>query len=556
VSELSPESIRRSIEGLTDRKAKVDLMLSYADRLLDLDVDRSLELAGSALHIATLRKDRLGMAHAYRRIGRSLLRKGKEGEAVLQLRKAARELEDLDDRETARETALELAEALAAAGDRAGALKQQIAVLRNAEALGDDAACASAHEAIGGLYGAGGDQRRALESYLAALELREKIGDDDTIALAYSNVGVVYGHLSEYERSLDYFTRALEIARRGGNRMLEVRMLVNCGRAYYSIGDVEPALENAFKALAIYGELGDRDSIPAVLSDIGSIYERTGELTAALNYHLKALESLDGREPDSLQVREFLSVANLYNRAGLHGDALGIATQAIELARDLGERALEYQLHHALSTAYEALGEPGRALEHFRSYSLIRDEVQGAEMRRAIAEMQMRFDVESTAREREIYRLKSEQLEREMEHRARELTAMAANLIQKNELLEKLTDQIKQLNRTPADDVRRQTRTILNQISDNRQSDQGWKDFEQQLALLHGDFVSRLSTRFPALAPTEIKICSLLKLGLSTKQISELMGSSDRTVENHRYRIKKKIDPDSPTGLVTFLAGV
>src|SRR5687768_6352674 len=108
-------------------------MLSYADTLLDVDLDRSLELAAGALHIATLRDDRLGMAHSYRRVGRALLRKGSHGEAVLQLRKAVRELEAVDDRETAQTTALELAGALADAGDRGGAIVQYESVLRNAE---------------------------------------------------------------------------------------------------------------------------------------------------------------------------------------------------------------------------------------------------------------------------------------------------------------------------------------------------------------------------------------------------------------------------------------
>ncbi|MBC8145236.1 MAG: hypothetical protein H7X80_06590, partial [bacterium] len=233
-----------------------------------------------------------------------------------------------------------------------------------------------------------------------------------------------------------------------------------------------------------------------------------------------------------------------------------IATQALELARELREPSLEYQLHHALATAHEAVADHARALEHFKAYSTIRDEVQGSEMRRSIAEMQVRFDVERTSREREIYRLKSEQLELENDHRARELTAMAANLIQKNELLASLTEQIKKIGQGAPDDVRKLSRTLLNQISDNHSADQGWKEFEQQLATLHGDFVGRLSTRFPNLATMEIRVCSLLKLGLSTKQIAELMGTVDRTIENHRYRIKKKIDPDSPTSLVTFLAGI
>ncbi|MBC8145705.1 MAG: hypothetical protein H7X80_08965, partial [bacterium] len=132
MTDLSPDSIRRNIEAVVDRKAKVDLMLSYADHLLECDLDRSLELAGGALHIATLRTDRLGMAHSHRRIGRALLRKGHYGEAVTQLRKAVRELEGADDHETAQTTALELAAALASSGDRSGALAQYENVRRNA----------------------------------------------------------------------------------------------------------------------------------------------------------------------------------------------------------------------------------------------------------------------------------------------------------------------------------------------------------------------------------------------------------------------------------------
>lgn len=532
-------------------------MLHYADRLLETgELERSLELAGGALHIATLRNDALGMAHAYRRIGRALLRIGKHGEAVLQLRKAVKSLEQSDELELAQETATELADALTAAGDRSGALMQYDAVLRTATAREDHAGAAAAHEAIGALHASLGDQRSSLRAYLAALELRESLGYDEMIALAYSNVGIVYGQLGEYSQALEYFTSAIEATRRGGNKLLEVRTLVNASRAHYSLGDLDTALAIAFKALAIYDELGDVDSIPAVLSDIGSIHERKGELDVALDYHRKALEYLRGKDPDSLQVRLFLSVANLYNRAGLHGDALGIATQAIELARELEDPSLEYQLHFALATSYEALDDTRRALAHFRSYSTIRDEVQGAEMRRSIAELQMRFDVERTAREKEIYRLTAEQLKRDNEHKTNELTAMALNLIQKNELLGKLTEQVKQLGRAPAEDVRRQARTLLNQINEGRSSDDTWKAFEQQLNNLHGDFVGRLAQRYPTLSQTEIKVCSLLKLDLSSKQIAELLGTVERTIENHRFRIKRKIDPDSDTRLVTLLAGM
>ena len=143
-----------------------------------------------------------------------------------------------------------------------------------------------------------------------------------------------------------------------------------------------------------------------------------------------------------------------------------------------------------------------------------------------------------------------------MEHKVSELTAMALNMIQKNELLERLTEQLRQLARTPVDDIRRQARTLLNQIADGRAADDSWKAFEQQLNHLHGDFVGRLAQRCPDLSPKELQVCSLLKLGLSSKQIAELMGTVERTIENHRFRIKRKIDPDGDTRLVTLLAGM
>lgn len=41
---------------------------------------------------------------------------------------------------------------------------------------------------------------------------------------------------------------------------------------------------------------------------------------------------------------------------------------------------------------------------------------------------------------------------------------------------------------------------------------------------------------------TEIKICSLIKTGLNTQEVANVLFLSKRTVENHRYHIQKKLD--------------
>lgn len=556
MTELNPDRIRAAIDAVPSRAGKVDVMVSYVDRLLPVDASRATELAAEALHIATLGQDSTGMAHCYRRVALGLARQGRHGDAVLQARKALPLLEQIGDTVALAGGTSELAGFYAALGDHNRALAEYEHALALFEQSGDNFGRATTLEALGAFYCDMGDYRRALEYYLQALDVRQSIGDAEATGLCTSHIGVVYGLLGEAHRSLEFLHSALAMFQGCGNRLLEVRTLVNAGRAHYALGELEPALELAFKALAIYEELGDRASIPAVLGDIGSIYERRGELEPALNFHRKALALLEGQEPDVVQLRLFLSVANLYQQAGLDADAVGIATQALRIAEEIGERQMEYQLHRTLAAAHESQNETARALEHFKRYSEIRDEVQGIEMQRAIAEMQLRFDVERTAREKEIYRLRAEQLELDMEHKRRELTAMALNMIQKNTLLENVTEQVKLLTKTPGDESRRVARGVLNQLSESRQSDEAWKEFESQLTHLQGDFVRILSERFPSLSTTEVRICSLLKINLSTKEIAEMMGTSVRTIENHRYRIKKKIDPDSERTLVSFLATI
>ena len=57
------------------------------------------------------------------------------------------------------------------------------------------------------------------------------------------------------------------------------------------------------------------------------------------------------------------------------------------------------------------------------------------------------------------------------------------------------------------------------------------------------------------LTVTEIKICTLLKTGLTTKDIANVLFLSGRTVENHRYNIHRKLHLKNQK-LLTFLMNI
>lgn len=148
-------------------------------------------------------------------------------------------------------------------------------------------------------------------------------------------------------------------------------------------------------------------------------------------------------------------------------------------------------------------------------------------------------------------KLKSESLRRELELKQKELVSQALRLAQKNEaiaaLKEKLTDEFRA---NPSEGLKRSIQSIENQIS----TEKDWKSFRISFESVYENFYDNLKTDFPELTSRELQLCSLLRLNMSIKKMSSLLGISEEGVKKARYRIRKKLNlTDSSTSLSSFL---
>jgi DNA-binding CsgD family transcriptional regulator len=69
----------------------------------------------------------------------------------------------------------------------------------------------------------------------------------------------------------------------------------------------------------------------------------------------------------------------------------------------------------------------------------------------------------------------------------------------------------------------------------------GWHEFETGFNQRHPNFLSRLAKAFPALSITELHICAMLRESFSSFEIAEALSVTERTVENHRSLIRRKL---------------
>lgn len=154
--------------------------------------------------------------------------------------------------------------------------------------------------------------------------------------------------------------------------------------------------------------------------------------------------------------------------------------------------------------------------------------------------------------EKEIATLQNEKLEAELTHKGKELASAAMMLINHSEFLKNLRENIQSL--ILAGKINRiEGNELLTMIGKNLPEEDEWNLFQSNFDLIHENFFRKLKERYPSLTPTDLKLCSLLRLNYSSKEVAEMLNISIRGVEAARYRLRKKLNLSETDNLVDFM---
>ena len=171
--------------------------------------------------------------------------------------------------------------------------------------------------------------------------------------------------------------------------------------------------------------------------------------------------------------------------------------------------------------------------------------------------LQYQHQLEIEKNEKEIIRLKNIKLEAEVEHNNSQLASNTMNLLQKRELLNKIKDEILNIQEEHEPEKRtKNLRRIIKIINEQLESIDDWERFSQYFDKSNNDFLKIMKELHPQLTAADLKLCAYLRLNLSTKAIADLLNLSIRGVESSRYRLRKKLSLPNDTSLFDYLATV
>ncbi len=177
------------------------------------------------------------------------------------------------------------------------------------------------------------------------------------------------------------------------------------------------------------------------------------------------------------------------------------------------------------------------------------------DQRKALKKKEKEFNKIRKKKEREIIKLTNDKLEADIVHKNKELATTTMQVIHKNEFLIQLKDKLQGLsNGLKTKNTYKELSQLIKSIDSDIVHDVDWKKFEVYFDETHEGFLGKIRDQYPKLSPKDLKLCSYLRMNLTTKEIAPLMNISVRGVEIARYRLRKKLKiNDNKIDLIDFI---
>lgn len=400
--------------------------------------------------------------------------------------------------------------------------------------LGDMPGIASCYNAEGLAYERIEEDGKAEFSLQKSLALNRQLNDRKNIAANLNNLGLLEG---KPEEKIEWLKEAIQINKSLGANWSLAENYNNLGTQYFYKKDYEKALEELNSAYVLATNLGAKELLCDNYRYQTWVYKAMGDYKKAY----ESMERLYEMEKELLsdkKIREMeLNVADRRFKA---------QQQELNLKqKELKIKGLERDMLLVIAFSLALFFGLFLGIWRFRHRRKIQLTLANREIEVQRQEM-IRLQLEKTEEERR-------NVEMELEFTKKELTNFACYMQSKNELIEKIKVMIRESYKDAKPEVKTQLKTINAFISQYQNKEENAGPLIEEIERINAEFIVRLTTIHPDLSKNEKQLASFLRIDFSTKEIALLIGSTPKTVNMARYRLRKKLGLETDEGLSEYM---
>ena len=403
------------------------------------------------------------------------------------------------------------------------------------------ASLARAEHNVGNLYGEMGKWEESLSHIEAALELYREVGDVNGQARGHNGIAVYFFMSSAYEVAIESYAASERLYVSVGNEARALSVRGNIAFCYHELGRHEEAMQlmkevaDGYRAHSdLHNHARATVNLGLIMLDVDIPAAETVVLTEEIQPHLDAI----------MKGAQSLVLAGAAHNRGEYCRTVDLARQTLAMCEQTGYD--QYRLR-ALELTASALKHQGDSTAAYDCQVLAYEFAREQHRRKLEAQhraLTLKLERARIEHERVL-------LQAEVQQKQKELTATTLKLVERSKLMGLVTQRLRELR----DGVSDRNKPLVSETISLIESQTGnvWEAFEQSLDGLTNRFFRVLAERHTDLSPAEQRIAGLLRAGMTTKEIAAAMHLSIRTVETHRYRLRKKLLSAGVPDLIVYL---
>lgn len=350
-----------------------------------------------------------------------------------------------------------------------------------------------------------GNYSKAFEMGKSALALFQKIPDIDGVITSSQLLSEVYLHEKDYQKALEY----------------------------------------AQNSVSIIEELEDKRGLHDGHLTLGNIYLNMGQMEASLEHLNLFLKIGKEVEDPTTELRHALLMIDWYKKNGDLENAL----KSSETHRNLSDSInyIQQQEFVAEMNARYAIGENEKALNLERSKNQLLEKdgaIQRANRNLIIILLSalMIILILLVNRYRLGQKRNRELLEKEISANTLELKHFTSGMLEKNKLIQSFEEQLNELSKLNDNQEKEQQDKLKQLYQLKILTDEDWSRFQQLYREVYPNFIESIKKIDENLSEGDIRHLLLVKLSMSTREISEVLGISVSSVRVGRHRLRKRLN--------------
>lgn len=457
------------------------------------------------------------------------------------------------------------------------------------------------------------DYGNSYDGYWEALILAEKSKDDFSKARIYQALGWLYSFYDRDDEALQYFNNSLKLAKtnKSKNRIKSLEFILS---DYFSIlnlyrvkGEFTLAKKYLDSCNFTQKNINNTHKGYFVIAEAGYLDAIDKNYDSALTKLQEANDHFKVKDPSYLIIINYL-LGDVYRMKGDLPNSILYFEKSLDFSLKYTSHAnYKIMTHEALSEVYASINNYQKAYQHAILGKNLYTKVFGKNSKNSqhLFEINDKYRMQKEKEKEILNRQRIRELENEenvwllksilfsiiiffivlfgivyvknmrsnhiaekkalaekqkmklqknkeiLELKNKELTTSALQLIEKDTFIEKIKTNI--TDNKESVDVR-----IINKMLKSIQGSpsSNWKEFEARFTAVNQSFYTNLKEKYPDLGQTDLKICALVKLNFSSKDMASLLGISFESVHTSRYRLRKKFNLDRNANLNEFINSI